>query len=60
MSPEQLLDFQLRAAMNAADLQKRLVDDHLIASEQIEGRKVNQGISQLALEIAKNPTSSGS
>jgi len=56
MTPDELLDFSLRAAKAQLDLSKQSLDNQLQAAERIAARKASEALSEVAKQIALNPT----
>lgn len=57
MTPDELLDFQIRAAQAQVDLTKQTLDNYLGAAAVVASQQASAAISEVAKQIAQNPPS---
>jgi hypothetical protein len=56
MTPDELLEFSLKAARAQLELNQQSLDNQLQAAERISARQASEALSEVAKLIALNPT----
>lgn len=56
MTPDELIEQTIRAANAQVDLNKKILDNHLAAASIIASRHASEAITEVAKQIALNPT----